>query len=588
MKKVLLTVILLILISVKSFGQCAGTETSTVSPLPTNGTYAPSTTVTFCYNMDGFNQVSSNWIEGFDLTFGPGWDLSTLTPILLPNSCSSFGQWGFYNSVTSTNSGLTFGPGFFYDTYNFNNLLDGNPGNDWGDYTQTGTCQWGFCFVITTLSACNALDLSVLVTALGDGTAGSWVNQSCPLIPYQLVAATCAYACNLDVTTNFTNPKCYNICDGTISTVIDSGLAPIQYIWNTTDTIPNLANLCDGAYSVTITDANGCSVINTFNLVEPNQFTLDSNIQNVICNGDSNGQINLFNQLGGTLPYSYLWNTGGINDTLSNLSGGTYTVIVTDANSCNYTFNYTVIEPTQLLGQTVMMNANCISANNGQILASATGGTGVYNFDWGIDTSALLQNLVPGIYQVLITDSNNCSVIIADTVGYNNLFTLYLGADVTIDNNSTYTLNANIAPYNNSYNYNWNPGGVTTSFLYVQPDTTTTYIVIVNDGYGCWNTDTIVVYVLPTSYFYVPNAFSPNDDGTNDFFEALTGEIIQIKSFRIYSRWGEMVYSGDNGNKWDGAYRNQKCNMGVYVYCIEYTMDSDKLYMSKGDITLLR
>lgn len=587
MKKVLLTALLLCNIYAV-YSQCAGAQSAVVNPMPINGNYSAGTTVQFCYTMNGYFQNGSNWIEGFDLTFGPGWDLSTLTPISSPNSCSGFGEWGFFNSSTSSNTGQTFGPGFFYDTYGFNGLLDGNPGNDYGDYSASGTCQWDLCFSIASLQSCNSQDLSVSVTAIGDGTAGSWSVQSCPGIPFQLIQAQCSQACTLGVSSTFTNPSCYNICDGKIITAIDSGLAPIQYIWNTTATTSNLINLCDGNYTVTVTDANGCSVTNIFNLVEPNQFTLDSSIQNILCNGDGNGQINLYNQVGGTPLYNYNWSTGSTNDTISNLSGGNYIVTVTDANNCTYSFNYTVLEPTPLQGQTITINANCISANNGQAMASGIGGTGVYSYDWGIDTTQLIQNLVPGIYQVVITDSNNCSVIVLDTVGYNNLFTVSAGPDVTIENNATYILNAITAPYISSYNYNWNPGGVTTSFMYIQPDSTTTYTVLVTDGYGCWNSDTITITVLPSSFFYVPNAFTPNNDGTNDFFEPYTGEIVKIKSFRIYSRWGEMIYSGNNGNRWNGEYNSQKCNMGVYVYCIEYTIDSDKLYISKGDITLLR
>jgi len=578
----------LLIISVKSFGQCAGTETSTVSPLPTNGTYAPSTTVTFCYNMNGFNQVSSNWIEGFDLTFGPGWDLSTLTPILLPNSCSTFGQWGFYNSVTSTNSGLTFGPGFFYDTYNFNNTLDGNPGNDWGDYTQTGTCQWGFCFEITTLAACNALDLSVLVTALGDGTAGSWVNQSCPLIPYQLVAAVCSNPCNLDLTYIITNPTCFGAYNGSIIIQMDSGVAPITNVWS----IGNGNNLCDGSYSVTTTDANGCSTDTTLTLTQPDSIWATLTFDSLLCFGDNNATATLIPQ-GGIPPYIVSWSNGDIGLTTSGLIAGSYIVSMTDASFCpqilpffmnSWQTSFTIYQPTLLVDSIYAQNESCVDASNGWTTIQAYGGTSPYTYSWNTgDTTQIIEALDFGTYNVTITDANGCIIVDSIIVGTNPIIYFEACCDTQIYNGDQVTLSSSFI---SNYNYNWSNGD-NGYYSLVSPTSTTTYYVWCDGGNGCYYLDSVVVIVLPTDYLYIPNAFSPNGDGINDEFYPITGEITKIKGFRIYDRWGELVYESNGRYSWDGHYGTKACSVGVYAYYLEYNI-YDNQFIKKGNVTLIK
>lgn len=583
MKRLVIT-LLLILTYVICEAQCAGLQTTTVNPLPINGTYAPNTTVTFCYSMNGYFQNGSNWVDGFDITLGPGWDLSTLTAISSPNSCDGGGQWGWYNSVTSSNTGQTFGPGFFYDRF----ILDGNPGNDFGDYTVTGTCQWDLCFSVSTAPNCTGQDLSMFVTATGDGTSGSWFNQSCPGVAFQLVSAVCAQTCNLGITGTSTNPSCYNVCDGSINIVVDSGLAPIQFIWNTGSTLQSLSGLCDGNYSVTVTDQNSCTVVDNFNLIEPNQFQLDSNVVDISCTGNNDGSISLFNQVGGTAPYTYNWNTSSTNDTITGLQGGNYTVTVTDQNNCNYIYSYTVIEPTPLVPIIASINANCKDATNGEIMASATGGVQPYHYDWIIDTAQALIGLAPGTYSVTITDANGCTTTISDSIGYNNLFSVDAGDDVTILYGENTILYATVYPYNSSYTYSWYPEYSSNLYNYVTPDSTTEYTVVVHDNAGCVNIDTVTVYVKPLTYFYIPNAFTPNNDGYNEYFFPKVSSNVQLKSFRIYSRWGEMMYNGDNDFRWDGRYHSMNCSTGVYVYVIEYTAETTGYHMVKGDVTLIR
>ena len=140
-----------------------------------NGNYEPGTVVTMCYTMSGWNGTGfgSNWLEGFGLTLGPGW--VSYVPVQEPTNCSNDGTWLWLESATSTSTGLVAGPGYFYEGPQ--GPVDGNGGNDWGDFGTT--CQWTFCVQLQVTDECDPLSLLIGVTPYADGSMGSWTNESC-------------------------------------------------------------------------------------------------------------------------------------------------------------------------------------------------------------------------------------------------------------------------------------------------------------------------------------------------------------------------------------------------------------------------
>lgn len=173
---------------------CLVGYTLTASAPPVNGTYACGQTVTFCLTISSWNTTNANWLHGVVASFGPGWDMATLTPGAAPPPCGAGGgTWGWYASVQGT-AGTALGPqgpGFFYDLNN-----DGNAGNNFGDFC---TGPWTFCWTISVLSgpACiNGLDLGVSVNTFGDSETGSWGSSGCTgdvLVPSQpAVIQNCA------------------------------------------------------------------------------------------------------------------------------------------------------------------------------------------------------------------------------------------------------------------------------------------------------------------------------------------------------------------------------------------------------------
>jgi hypothetical protein len=172
----LFVVILFVFITYFSYSQCNGTQSFTLTPPPSSGTYLPGQTVTMCYTMNGYTQAGTNWIEGFDLTLGAGW--ASVTPQTSPANCggaATGGQWVWKTSVTSTTTPIvTVGPGYFFDL-----TVDGNPGNDFGD---SGSCTWTFCVTLVVANSCTPQSLLIQVTAGPDGLWGSYTSNSCDAV----------------------------------------------------------------------------------------------------------------------------------------------------------------------------------------------------------------------------------------------------------------------------------------------------------------------------------------------------------------------------------------------------------------------
>ena len=120
------------------------------------------------------------------------------------------------------------------------------------------------------------------------------------------------------------------------------------------------------------------------------------------------------------------------------------------------------------------------------------------------------------------------------------------------------------------------------------PDRTISYILTVANDAGCLSVDTMVVYVIGGVYF--PSAFSPNGDGLNDDFGLLPRDAVGVRllDFSVYNRWGERVFVGYKlSDRWNGTYRGQNCDMGVYYYQCTYSIGNRSYYL-KGDVSLIR
>ncbi len=215
-------------------------------------------------------------------------------------------------------------------------------------------------------------------------------------------------------TTVVTNVACFGGNTGAINLTPTGGVGPYTFNWVGGPTTEDRTSLAAGTYSVTITDANGCTgTVSGITVNQPTALIASASAQtNVSCNGGANGSATV-SASGGTAGYTYSWApTGGTGATASGLTAGTYTVTVTDANGCTDTQSFTIIQPTALIASaSAQTNVSCNGGANGSATVSASGGTAGYTYSWAPTggTSTTASGLVAGTYTVTVTDANGCT-----------------------------------------------------------------------------------------------------------------------------------------------------------------------------------
>ena len=215
------------------------------------------------------------------------------------------------------------------------------------------------------------------------------------------------------VTPAQTEVSCNGGADGTAAVSVTGGHGGFLYSWSTGDTgVDNVSGLAAGTYDVTISDAEGCSVVENFTITEPSVVSVVETIVDPLCHGDANGSISLAVS-GGTPGYTYTWFDATQLDNVTGLADGMYDLTVADANGCTHTFNYTVTEPSQLAVNGVVSDVSCPGGSNGAINVTITGGTTpMFSTVWATgETTEDLTGIVAGNYQISVTDDNGCTAI---------------------------------------------------------------------------------------------------------------------------------------------------------------------------------
>jgi gliding motility-associated-like protein len=497
MKKLFFIIgLLLISFILSAQNDCMGTENFNVNPAPTNGGYAPGTTVNYCVTYNNWNTgIGTNWLEGFDITIGPGWDASSITPTTNPannGGAATGGQWiwipGTFNGnpASSGGAGNQFGPGFFFDLN-----TNGQTSDDWGDF---GTGPWTLCFDITVGNTVGA-SLSLQVSPVSDGYAGSWGTNGCNgSYNTQLSSGNTVTGCNILPSLNLvsvTDATCNGFVDGSFDVSVTNGTAPFTYTVNGVVAAIPYNNVGAGNYVVVIEDDEGC-ISNPLNVVVGENTTVVNNIttqQDNVCFSENDGSFTI-TSVNGAQPYTYNLN-GIINSTgiFNNLIAGAYNVVVTDDNGCTNNIGVNITEPPSLqYNQLLTTNVDCFNANNGEIQIDGIGGTPPYSYQCNAvsNLTGLFSNLTIGNYTLSIIDDNGCT---------SNNFTTITGPLQDIQNNFTAiqptcfgysdgTISANILGGTPPYNYSWN-----TAPLMNNPDLFNVsagyYQITVTDNNGC-------------------------------------------------------------------------------------------------------
>ena len=210
---------------------------------------------------------------------------------------------------------------------------------------------------------------------------------------------------SLTIVPTVTEVTCFGAANGSITITTSGGTPPYNYTWSTTPQ----TNLGPGSYVVTVTDNGGCTLINSIDVTQPAVLAPVVNTVNVNCYGQTDGSANL-SVTGGTTPYSYLWNTNVVTQNLTSLGAASYSVTVTDSNSCTITASAVVTQPDSISITGAVTNASAFGASDGSISLTVSGGTPSYTYAWNSGTGADNTSLASGNYCVTITDTHTCSV----------------------------------------------------------------------------------------------------------------------------------------------------------------------------------
>jgi gliding motility-associated-like protein len=389
-----------------------------------------------------------------------------------------------------------------------------------------------------------------------------------------------------------TNASC-GISDGTATFNPSGGTPGYTFIWSTVpqQITQTASNLPAGTYIVTITDNNGCTATASATIISPDSPVVSLSSTDASC-GNADGTATAA-VTGGTPPYSYTWNTNPVQtgSTIQNIPSGNYTVTVTDSQNCTASANVTINDTGVPSISLSVTDATC-GFSDGSISADVTGGTPPYSYFWNTtppQTAGFLDDIPSGIYEVTVTDDLGCTASASAIV-------IDLGAPLIIvsstnaicgDNSGTITLT--ITGGEPPYFIEWSTGDSGSS---VNNLTAGTYTYTVTDADNCTQTGEVIIYNVEINcnppHVYVPNIFSPNNDGENDIL-FVRGEGIASLEFIIYSRWGQKIFESTHINKgWDGAYKNKPVQSGVYAYFLKVFFYNGEEYKQHGTVTLVR
>jgi gliding motility-associated-like protein len=546
------------------------------------------------------NDQGSNWLEGFGLTLGTGW--INVTPVTPPDDADNdaSGTWIWVNTVTSDATGLTAGPGYFFEGPT--GPTDGNPGNDWGDYCMNGDCVWEFC-VSMTASGISADPLDIEVTPYADGSMGSWGQEMCfdpPVSIFDGEVGCTVYGCTNPIACNFDpNAGCD---DGSCNLPGCTDPIACNYDLN--------ADCDDGSCTYPgCTDPLACNFVATAGCEDGScdYFSMTDITHNFIpCPDTTCTGSEVMYSVNGNETSIYDWHiTGGGLVTTDQTSSceiiwgnipGTYTITVQEITERGCIGDIKTCDVEVIIPDITFDTTEYTICLNGGLELNAYPAGGDWSSEYmnlntfiGTRTGTYNPQYTTNIHGCDITESVKVKVKSKYEAPPITFASEYI--DLCLESGEAYYL----TPDSLNYTYSWFIENAkqpeSSNQLFTQwPDTSRVYLikVIGYDEIGCESEPSLMsIKVESCQRFFAPNSFTPNGDGTNDVFE-LRGMSVYQPTLKIFDRWGNVVYRSNNlwwtGDCGTGYY----CNTDVYNWIIEYRDKDGFNKEERGFVTLVR
>ena len=547
-----------------------GTPSYTFSILPNVGSQFPSGTFN---NLSAGNYVITN-TDSNGCTLTAAVVITQPTPIVInaPTVVNVLCNGEATGGITITATGGT--PSSAPNPYTWN-LMPGNIQNNTGVFT--GLLATTYTITATDANGCTA-------------TSSVTITQPPAIVFTQATGSII---------------DCFGQPTGTINSnatggtgLISFGIAPntfpaAQFPLGT----GNYIGLYAGVYTITATDAVGCTRTTAIIVNQNAQVNAITTLIEPICKGEANGKI-FVQGTGGVPPYQYSLNSGPFQtDTFRNLVAGNYSIRIQDSKGCTNDITVTLIEPDFVGAIINTIETSCIGSDDGQLIVQGTGGRGGYEYyvkpGLRFNKSGIFKGLSEGTYTIRVLDTSSC---VYETIFTINMNPNPMNTSITKNNltcngrgnegTATVNINGGIPPY--TYLWNTNPvqTGPTAENLYFG-----NYKVQIIDANGCMVYDSVRIDEGPCCEAgFIPTAFSPNGDGRNDEFRVLSTAGILTEQLEIRDRWGKRVWSSTTPRlSWDGKIDGKDADVATYYYVLRYkcTLDN-KTYLKKGDVMLVR
>ncbi len=406
------------------------------------------------------------------------------------------------------------------------------------------------------------------------------------------------------------NISCFEGNDGKAWATAFGGTTPYTYTWSInagSQTGPSAINLSAGVYAVTASDANGCVAVASATLTQPSLLVCSTTGTNIKCKNASTGTASV-TATGGTLPYTYNWTNGANTPNVDGLVAGTYVVTVIDAKNCTTHSSVTLTEPaTALVAAATSEDATCANGLDGSISLFVEGGTPPYftsinGVDYG--GAFTIPGLSAGTYTAYISDFYGCTTFVPGIVISQPLpMFVELGPDTSITLGNSIQLLPEVINSQGVLSFSWASDnandslicvGANCSTVLITPSVQSVYYVTVTDANGCTAEDYLIVIIGSSYNIAVPTAFSPSGDPMNRMLIVHGESGAKVLSFRVFDRWGNIVYektnfsTNDMSAGWDGTWRGEPLNAGEYVWMLEARFNNGLRKFFKGSTVLLR
>lgn len=372
-----------------------------------------------------------------------------------------------------------------------------------------------------------------------------------------------------------------------------------------------------GFYEIIVLDTlNGCEttapVTVLQNIVNPNSDAgFDIELE---CN-ETEAMLGSENTSSG-INFEYLWTSSNPNVTINSSSDlnpivnglGTYNLMVTNLENGCVAFDEMEVSQSPNIPQNInleILESPCYGDEQGMIMISSIdGGTPPYLFSLNgtpFSSSNIYNNLPIGDYEVLIQDSNGCELSTMVTMSQPDSLSIDLGENIYLELGDSVMLDPMItgvfdtiiwessAAYSNCDTFE------NCFYPIVTPIQTMNIMASLMNDNGCIAMDQVTIFVEKNRYVYIPNAFSPDGFSDNQTFMIYAGKGVEkINNFKIFNRWGEQLYEAkdfypnDHTYGWNGTFKGEEMNPGVYIYFAEIEFSDGLKIIYKGDVTLMR